>query len=230
MIDCFVHLDMKLPDPIGDLRSNMRSAGVERALMVEMWNGANVAQMRNLEGEQFRAAFCFRGEGTSLDPAGIVRVKTEHLQNPGRLLDRIESAGGWLLPHAEKGIAALSGCLIQAMMRHPNLRVYLPHLGWPCHDKSPDPDWPAAIEELAACSRVILGVSALSHFSAESLPYKDVQRLVLPALTAFGLHRLVPASDYPLIESGRYGDCIMLAYEWIRVACPSWSESSVLLD
>ncbi|MGB8477861.1 MAG: hypothetical protein WCE63_03340 [Acidobacteriaceae bacterium] len=86
MMDSYTHLDMSAQDPIEDLRLQMASARINRALIVETWGKDNsdcIEHLIALPSPQFRVVVCFRPEDAfpSLDilqediVAGI-RIKT----------------------------------------------------------------------------------------------------------------------------------------------------------
>ena len=92
-MDCYTHLDMRVPDPIEDLRLQMSSAKIDRALIVETWGKDNFACLEHLiasPSPQFRIALCFRPEegglGTDVlqqEMVAALRVKTADNPPPG---------------------------------------------------------------------------------------------------------------------------------------------------
>jgi hypothetical protein len=232
VIDYYTHLDMESANPVADLRARMRAGGVVHALVVEMWNGANYEAMRGLRerGEKWCSlAFCLREPfPQNFERGAILRVLTSHLEKPGPWLKTLVSRGGLLLPHADRGIGPLTAALKPLIETYPKLRVYVPHLGFPTRDKRPDPAWPLAIEWLSKRANVILGVSALAHFSAQEWPHEDIRLMLESRLRAFGPGRLVTGTDYPYLDKPRYGAYLALAHDWIRRWWPSWSEPDIL--
>jgi predicted TIM-barrel fold metal-dependent hydrolase len=131
----------------------------------------------------------------------------------------------WLLPHAERGIVELAAKLLRVAEEFPALRIYVPHLAWPTGGA----DWLESIRQLSSVPRLMIGVSALSHFSKESFPHEDLRRLIDPLLQLFGPERLVAATGYPQSGKGRYADYIKLSGQWIRSVWPEWSDPDALL-
>jgi hypothetical protein len=225
MMDAYTHLDMSSPDPIEDLWSQMNSAKIDRALIVETWGKDNYVCLKHLiasPSPQFRIALCFRPEENSglnilqQEMVAALRVRTADIRHLGGLVDRLESSGKWLLTHAEAGIKMLKDELLPLAKFHPELRIYLPHLGWPRKDKRDDKDWLDAISELSRLPNIIVGISAISHFSLEPYPHKDIESFAARLLDAFGADSVATGSDYPLLEKNSYSQYIRLAQLWVN--------------
>jgi predicted TIM-barrel fold metal-dependent hydrolase len=123
--------------------------------------------------------------------------------------------GKWLLPHAESGIGALAERLLQLADLYPQLPIYLPHMGWPRRDRQDDDNWLESISKISKLPNLIVGVSAIAHFSNDAFPHEDVAPFASKLLEIFGPELLVAASDYPLFEKHRYAQYIELAGDWI---------------
>jgi predicted TIM-barrel fold metal-dependent hydrolase len=228
MIDAYCHLDMSAAQPIADLERRMDAAGVARALIVETWSGDNRACLQQLiasPSTRFRVAFCFRSDEAqsgselfSLEMVRALRVKTADLQRLGSIAAKLESTGKWLLPHAESGIRALTEELLHLTDVYPQLPIYLPHMGWPRCDRQDDDDWRESIAMLSRLSNLIVGISAIAHFSRDAFPHDDVAPFATRLLETFGADSLVAASDYPLFEKDRYAQYMQLAGDWIGSA------------
>jgi Amidohydrolase len=226
MLDAYTHLDMTSSDPVDDLRQRMASAKVRRALLVETWSRDNLTCLQRLATErspEFRFARCFRIDEVDQainflksDLIVAIRVRTADLQHLGKIVDLLISSRKWLLPHAESGISALTGSLLPIAAASPGLRIYLPHLGWPTRDKSKDPDWQRSIVALSRIPKLIVGVSAISHFSRQAYPHRDVRHYAEALLDLLGPESLVPGSDYPLFPTTEYSEYLQLASSWIR--------------
>jgi predicted TIM-barrel fold metal-dependent hydrolase len=238
MMDAYTHLDMSAMDPIEDLQLRMISAEMDRALIVETWSQDNFACLERLIAQpspQFRVALCFRPEeerqGLDVhrhEMIAALRVRTADIRRLGRVADLLESSGKWLLPHAEAGIKALKNELLPLAKAHPELGIYLPHLGWPLHDKKHDEDWKDAMKELSHLRNIVVGISAISYFSREAYPHNDIEPFVNALLNSFGADSIVVGSDYPLLQKDMYPDYIRLARRWIQhqaAASPSHFES-----
>jgi predicted TIM-barrel fold metal-dependent hydrolase len=239
MIDAYCHLNMRVAQPIADLEGRMNAAGVDRALLVETWSGDNRALLDELVASpspRFRVAFCFRPneekaatEHLSSEMVPVLRVKTADLRNLRPLAANLESTGKWLLPHAESGIRALADELMQLAEIHPGLAIYLPHLGWPRRNGHDDDDWARSISMLSKLPNLVVGISAIAHFSREPFPHEDVAPFAAHLRETFGGDALVAASDYPLFAVERYAQYMQLAGHWIagNTPCGQRFESSL---
>ncbi|MGO8786156.1 MAG: amidohydrolase family protein [Terriglobia bacterium] len=225
MIDAFTHLDLACADPIADMESRMASAGIRCALAVETWKGDNLSYLQRLmkrRAKTFRVALCWRFAQRQLVPdvlhAPVVmglRARAADIPYLQEAAVALETCGKWLIPHAESGIRSLSQALLQLVERTPGLRIYLPHLGWPVQDKVEDPAWESAVRELRQIPHMVVGISAIAHFSRQPFPHTDVKRFAERLKESWPPGSLVAASDYPLMERERYADYMHLAEEWI---------------
>jgi Predicted metal-dependent hydrolase of the TIM-barrel fold len=234
VIDAYSHLDLEHPNPIADMEERMHAAGVESALLVETWNGANRGVLEKMLNkgpvDLFRIALCYRKENVQslrrfLDRGVLtgVRMSTADIASADEICGVIGQAGALLIAHAESGIGAL--CRAMARMRggFPQVRIYIPHLGWPANKGEADVDWKPAIRELAAIPSLILGVSAVAHFSRLPFPHEDVREWTMEAVSLLPPSRIAVASDYPLFEKGRYAEYLSLARDWVMSIHPDWS-------
>ena len=230
MMDFYTHLDMKAPDPVEDLRRQMVSAKIDRALIVETWGKDNsecLDQMTQSGATQFRVGRCFRSqegrfEADILENEMVValRVKTADIRHLGSLATALEANGKWLLTHAEAGIGALKDELLILADRHPRLCIYLPHFGWPRRDGANDNEWEASILALSRIPNIVAGISAIGYFSREPFPHVDIEPFANRLIDAFGRNRIVIGSDYPLLEKNTYAQSIRLAQGWLYGASP----------
>jgi Amidohydrolase len=226
MMDAYSHLDMSAADPVRDLALRMQNAGVERALIVETWGRDNRACLDELLAAptpQFRVAPCFRPEenmmcmdAVELAMVGAIRVRTADMRGLGPLAAKLAERGRWLLPHGELGIKALTDELVRLAAAHPELRILVPHMGWPRCDGRDDAEWQECMTALGKLPQCVVGVSAIAHFSCEKFPHNDVRLFVEHLRQVFAADALVTASDYPLFEKARYDDYMQLAFEWIE--------------
>jgi predicted TIM-barrel fold metal-dependent hydrolase len=226
MMDAYAHLDMSALDPLSDLEGRMDAAGVSHALAVETWGKDNHACLDSLiasESSRFRVALCFRPEekdhlDSKLFQSNVfraLRIRTADIRALGIYAEMLEASGKCLLTHAEAGIGELTKELLELTQRHPDLKVFVPHLGWPIHEANVDPDWYDSISRLSMLPNVIVGISAIAHFSRDEFPHKDVEPFATHLLEIFGAELLVAGSDYPLFEKSRYAEYMQLAEEWI---------------
>jgi hypothetical protein len=230
MIDAYCHLDMSVAQPLADLEQRMNFASIDHALIVETWSRDNricLQQLTASPSTRFRVAFCFRpdearsgSELLSVEIVRALRVKTSDLNRLGSIAGDLQSTGKWLLPHAESGIGALAEKLLQLADLYPQLPIYLPHMGWPRRDRQDDDDWLESISRLSRLRNLIVGVSAIAHFSNDAFPHEDVAPFASKLLEIFGPESLVAASDYPLFEKHRYAHYIELAGDWIEGVKP----------
>ena len=233
MMDAYTHLDMSASDPIAEFQLRLSSSGIEHALVVETWNGDNSSCLERIVNSslpEFRVAPCFRPEGglpstdfLSKDAVIALRVKTADLSRLGEIGNLLESSKKWLVVHAEKGIAALARELISIRKRHPELHVYVPHLGWPRREGVDDTDWEGAITALSQIRGIVVGISAIAHFSREPFPHNDVATFALHLPKLFSSEYLAVGSDYPMFEKDHYAEYMGLAIEWVYRTLPKWS-------
>lgn len=235
MIDGYTHLDMSLDDPLAGLEQLMENAGVNRALIVETWakdNRSCLDQLLAAGSRRFRIAFCFRPEDVSFGPAMFepetvagIRVRTADLRAFRPFAEALACSGKWLIPHSEAGIGALAAELLRLAEACPELRVYLPHLGWPRREKQDDQDWDKSLCALSALPNLVAGVSAIAHFSKEPFPHSDIRPAALRLRELLSAGSICAGSDYPLFDTTRYADYLKLANDWIG---PGIREPSVL--
>lgn len=241
MIDAYFHLDGSAADPLEDLEQRLASAKVRRVLVVETWAGTERTALDELVAcpgigaEDRSVAFCFRGQNESelsalLDRPAVraIRARTGQLEPTPCWLAALERSERMLLCHGEAGIGRLTRAIGPIAARHPRLRIYVPHLGWPRQDKKDDPEWADSIAALAALPNVMLGISALAHFSRTAYPHEDLRPLAQTAMDRLGPGRLVAATDYPLIEKPRYAESYHLARKWITERWPKWNDNHAL--
>jgi predicted TIM-barrel fold metal-dependent hydrolase len=233
MIDAYTHLDLACPDPVADMKARMASAGIDSALAVETWKGDNLPWLQRMVAEpspQFRVVPCFRPDRQQPSAHALqngvvkgLRVRTQDLRQLQGMETLLAASGKWLIPHAEDGIGPLKKELLALAQRAPGLHIYLPHLGWPRQNKIDDREWEAAVSELHTIPGMVVGISALDHFSQEPFPHKDVEPFAARLMEIFGPASAVAASDYPLFEKNLYAEYMHLAQAWIRRADAQWS-------
>jgi len=224
MIDGYTHVDMSAAHPLEDLGMQMQRAGVTAAFVIETWDKRNRVCLHQLiarASAQFRGAFCFRadeqeyvfGQSRSTSIAGM-RVRTADLIHSCDFADRLEESGKWLVAHAESGIGALRDGLLRLAGQNPQLRIYVPHLGWPRKNRQEDRDWSTAMGDLSSLPGCIVGISAMAAFSNEPYPHRDVYDFALRLQELFGSHRIMIGSDYPLLPNAMYSQYMALARLW----------------
>lgn len=233
MIDAYTHLDMSVSDPITDFQSKMASAGIDCALAIETWSGLNfpcLERIVKLNIHEFRVAPCFRPEA-ALPPMDFLRkeavfglrVKTADFSRLGNVAGFVESSKKWLVAHAENGIGMLTSELLSLRNQHPQLCVYVPHLGWPRCDGMDDKNWMDSLTTLSRIRGVVVAISAIAHFSREPFPHSDVAPFAFHLLKLFRSESVVVGSDFPMFDTNRYAEYMKLATDWIHRNVEKWS-------
>ena len=233
MIDAYMHLDMGTAAPLADLRQRLNEAGLTSALVVENWDGRNfdlmaLAQEQTYDG--IGLAYCYRAQSRAQLQSLLAHSRVRALRADAHALaqkdfpvDLIAHNRKWLLSHAETGIAVLSPLLMQWAQIQPNLQVYVPHLGWPRREGADEVGWVQAMTGLASMPNIVVGVSALAHFSNLPFPHEDVQPFVQRLCGLFGAERIVIGSDYPNSGAAMYAAQHALATRWVSAVLPLWS-------
>lgn len=220
--------------PLADIEQRMQSAALDKALLVETWNGANRSLLMSvLDGGQdhrFLVGMCHRPDNsedqcrllkhTALAGVRMLTADVDADHAVCRELDRREKL---LITHAESGIGHLCRTLVRTCGALPGLRIYVPHIGWPMKEGSLDPDWEPAMKELTAIPSIIFGISAIPHFSRCPFPHNDVRDTALELIARLPLARIAIGSDYPLMEKDRYDDYLRIARTWVTSIYPEWS-------
>lgn len=232
VIDAYTHLDLTCADPIADMKARMAQAGIDSALAVETWKGDNLPWLKKMIAEpspQFRVVLCFRPDQQlpshdSLQRGAVMglRVRTADLHQWPDIATWLETSGNWLITHAENGIGPLRKELVALNQLAPGVQIYLPHLGWPRRDKIDDSEWEAAVSDLSAIPGMVVGISAIAHFSREPFPHPDVEPFAARLIEKFGPASVVAGSDYPLFEKNLYAQYMQLAQAWVRRADAQW--------
>lgn len=225
MIDAYTHLDMSLDDPLADLERRMDEAAINRALVVETWSMDNrrcLDQLVVSGSSRFRVAFCFRPDEGPFSPSifgpetvGGLRIRSTDLRAFRPFAEVLARSGKWLIPHSEEGIGALVHELLRLADDCPGLSIYLPHMGWPRRHKQDDQDWDKSVSALSALPHLVVGVSAIAHFSQAPFPHQDMRPAAMRLRELIRPGSLLAGSDYPLFDTGRYADYMKLANEWI---------------
>lgn len=225
MIDAYTHLDMSVDDPLAALVRRMDEAAVRGAFVVETWSKDNrkcLDELTASHSSRFRVAYCFRPEDGPFSPTifasetvGGLRVRTANLRTVRPFAAELARSGKWLIPHAEAGIGPLTDELLRLAEACPELKIYVPHMGWPRRDKRDDEDWDKSMSALSSLPHLVAGVSAIAHFSQEAFPHQDIRRAAMHLREMFASERLCAGSDYPLFDITRYADYMKLASEWI---------------
>jgi len=225
MMDAYTHLDMSAPSPMAALERWMDEAAIDRALVVETWSQDNRSCLDRIiasPSPRFRVALCFRATEERFSPAileqeavGGIRIQTADLQAFRPFAAALGCSKKWLIPHSEAGIGKLTSELVDLIGDYPELRILLPHMGWPRRNQQNDEDWHKSVSRLSALPNMVAGISAISHFSCIPFPHEDIKPFAIRLRELFGSESLFAGSDYPLFETGRYVDYMNLAIEWI---------------
>jgi predicted TIM-barrel fold metal-dependent hydrolase len=230
MIDAYCHLDMEQESPIADIERRMATAAVSSALLVETWDGRNRRLLEDFLGgastDKFSVALCYRRElSPRLNESGLagVRMSTQDIRRDSDFCREVYQSGKMLVTHAEAGVGPLCRELTLLYDGLPEIRAYVPHLGWPVRDGKADGNWAAAVKDFAAIPSLTIGVSAIAHFSSEPFPHHDVRDFALEMISQFPVSRIAIGSDYPLFEKERYASYISLARDWVTSIHSNWS-------
>jgi predicted TIM-barrel fold metal-dependent hydrolase len=225
MMDAYTHLDMSASSPMAALERWMDEAAIDRALVVETWSQDNRSCLDRIiasPSPRFRVALCFRATAERFsstileqEAVGGIRIRTTDLQAFRPFAAALESSRKWLIPHSEAGIGELTSELVDLIGDYPELRILLPHMGWPRRNQQDDEDWHKSVSKLSTLPNVVAGISAISHFSRMPFPHEDIKPFAIRLRELFGSESLFAGSDYPLFETGRYVDYMNLAIEWI---------------
>ncbi len=143
-------------------------------------------------------------------------MSTEGIRRDTDCCREISAFGKTLVTHVEAGIGSLCG----ELMRIREMKVYVPHLGWPVREGRMDGGWAPALEEFTSMGSLNIGISAIAYFSSQSFSHDDVRDLALGLISQFPALRVLIGSDYPLFEKERYAASMDLARDWVRSICP----------
>src|SRR5260370_42405942 len=100
-------------------------------------------------------------------------MSTEDLARDADFCRDLGDGGTSLIAHAEAGVGALCRELTRLRGGIADLRIYIPYLGWPTRDGKADANWESALTDFAAFPNLIVGVSAIAHFSDQPFPHHD---------------------------------------------------------
>jgi predicted TIM-barrel fold metal-dependent hydrolase len=221
--DAYCHLAMDVESPIADIERRMLSANLSNAFLIETWDGRNRPALR--QTNKFAVALCYRRECRAellqlMDKGELtgVRIATEDIRRDKDFCGEIAASGTTLVAHAEAGI----GPLCHELARCREMKVYVPHLGWPIREGKTDGDWEPALKEFTSLPFLSIGISAIAHFSSQPFPHNDVRDLALGLISQFPASRVVIGSDYPLFEKDRYAAYVGLARDWVTSIHSSW--------
>jgi predicted TIM-barrel fold metal-dependent hydrolase len=214
---------MDAESPIADIEQRMSQAHVSNAFLIETWDGRNRLALR--QTDKFSVALCYRRECRRellqlMEKGKLtgVRMSTEDIRRDTDFCREIGTFGKTLVAHAETGI----GSLCRELTRFREMKVYVPHLGWPIREGKTDGDWGPALQEFAGMPSLDIGISAIAHFSSQTFPHDDVRDFAFGVISQLPASRVLIGSDYPLFEKTRYAGYIYLARDWVRSIHPKW--------
>lgn len=238
MMDAYTHLDLAMPDPAADIQNRLREAGATEALAVETWDGSNREELQRIlriREEGVRVALCFRRQTPTYltqllhNPRlAALRCRASSLADNSDMLGVLARSGRWLLIQSEDGAATIQSVLERALRVHPSLKVYVPHFGWPRVRGADDEHWTEAMTALSRHPNLIVGLSAVEHFSREAFPHRDIRPFAVQLLGLFGPTRVVVGTDFPNCARDNYGESLRLVRRWIRAEIPTWSDANAL--
>ncbi|MCH2129926.1 MAG: amidohydrolase [Pirellulaceae bacterium] len=228
------------------LLANMDWAGVEKAVLLQgsFYGERNDEVLAACQQypERFKGAAFLDPWGD--DPQGefdrlfgtlqfpILKIEFSHATglhglHPGVQLD--DSSLDWLWDELERqdlnltfdpgvvgGPSYQTPALDKIARQHPDLRVVLCHLGFPCRDMDSDPEltqqWQQHIE-LGKLPNVWFDVSALPHRAEQDYPYPKVADWVRYALDLFGPEKLLWGTDAPGVTTAGIYPQLLTAYQ-----------------
>jgi predicted TIM-barrel fold metal-dependent hydrolase len=225
----------ELDAPLDQLLLFMDRSGVGRAALVQPGNYGFDAGLVADVIKRYPKVFVGLGMVDPRQPdveAQIVYWMEE------RGLSGMRVLGSWLeapyLPHLWRRIASYQGALsfltgpvdldplARLLSRLPPTPVILDHFA---HRKVDDPAHCRQLLDLASFPNVYVKMSGLYALSHQPHPHPDVYRLIQDVIQAFGVRRLMWASDYPYIrEPCGYQPCLELFQHQLPQTTPEERE------
>jgi len=204
------------PAPLELLLSEMRTAGVDRAVVVQpsVYGWANDYLAECLTRAPNRIAGVCLVDPLGKDPAAALRHWViEHGFRGVRLNPIGDRGGNWLDDSSQDPLWREAGALgvpicvqllpsqihrLGAMAaRFPETRIVVDHLAKPV-TRDPTSAQARRFAELAVYPNVFAKIAALAHISNEAFPFRDTLPLVEACFEAYGPNRVVWGSDFPV--------------------------------
>lgn len=217
IVDSYAHVSLKKYQPVECLLEQMELASVEHAVLVQPLGDYDNNYLRTIV-ERYPKKFTAVGlvQVTSINVqrqleqliqnnrfAGV-RATAEILKSK-EVLATLAAVNGILVLHLPDGIGQHLEELIAVAEGFADLRIFIPHLGWPRNNGQPTPIWNHAIISLSPYPNVAIGISALHHFSERAFPHEDTWNLIETVVENIGAQRCMCGSNFPLLlESESY--------------------------
>src|SRR5690606_4389125 len=174
-------------------------------LLVETWAGQHTVLMEQLPSRQgLWRAYCWRGQSAIAlqnllqQPDFLaLRVKPDDLHHFDAPLQQMVDADIVLLIGSATTPSKMADALEVVHTKAPDLRILVPHLGWPTMDDDQDLQWRDAMIRIARHKTVSVGISAIAHFSRYGYPHIDVEERAKWLCSLFGAGRVTVGTDYP---------------------------------
>jgi len=219
LIDAYAHVSARKYKPAEILLRDMDGAGVGHAVIVQPLNDFDNSYLEEVGREQRGRFTCIALlDPTVSNPAGYIQDLICRRRFSGVRVDarcpgldpffsELAQLSAAVMLHLPDGIGAHIAEIERIARQWPNLRICLPHLGWPRDADGPTRDWADGLTRLSLFPNAAVVVSALYYFSRLSFPHEDTGPWIDHALACFGPERTMLGSDFPLLlEASGYAD------------------------
>lgn len=225
IVDCYAHTSCRKYEPIERLLKEMQDAGVDAAVLVQPlgdYDNDYLQEMLRRYPRRFQAVGLVQPGAPGLLTvirelleSGMSGIRaTADFLKLDEAVEGLAASDGVLLTHLPAGIGAHASRLRSIAERHPKLRIFLPHLGWPRVNGNPTPGWKEAVSSLSHYPNISVGISALYYYSGQPSPHKDTWPWIAFLLEALGPERCMCGSDFPLLlDTDRYSDYSALLFD-----------------
>lgn len=220
IIDAYVHCARDKFLPVEELEKAMASAGIDACLLVQhmgQYNNSYHASIVRQQPEKYKAvclvdtarrdaAEQLEGLLTGQAPEAVgisfvgVRMSAKMIREGPPCLDVLNRHKGTLVLHFPTGIGAHLVMLDQLAEDFPDVTIYVPHLGWPLHEKKASPSWHEAVRQLRQYPKMIFGLSAIYYYSSLPFPHEDVWPYLKHVINSIGAKRIVWSSGFPSLS------------------------------
>jgi predicted TIM-barrel fold metal-dependent hydrolase len=239
------------PFEFADLVSEMRAAGVDRAVVIPpFWEGpynGTALEAAQLYPDRFRVMGRFEVSGES-NPAAVGTWREQPgmagirltFHTPELIRDLADDALDWFWTAAEKANLPLMiyapgalATLRKIALRHPSLRIAIDHMGIDRGDT--DDAAFAHIEELCALGalpNMAVKLTTVPIYSSEPYPHPKLHPYLKRLYDAYGPKRLFWGSDLTRLPCS-YRVCVDLfrnELKWLSVSDLEWIMGRALCD
>ena len=210
IIDAYAHCGLSKYEPIEKVREVKAAAGVSRAVLVQhlgefdnTYIGSVVASdPQHLAGVLLidhradnAAETLTRWHGSGHFQG--IRLTAEALVAKPSLFSLAADLGLTVVLFSPDGIRPILSQLEAQLKAAPRARLVVTHLGNPALDNSQLNAASRDVLNLAAFSNVFLQISGMKMFCPS--PHEALSPLIAEAVAAFGTHRLMWGSNYPVV-------------------------------